>query len=363
MSHFHPGGDPRICEVIQEVRVTSQTMYMFPTIEEVRVQLMEQLFSWEAVVLTQKRIITTRYQVGLDRPVNQEYRTLLNKLPGKKSLHCAYAAVESVLSEVDAYAKEWLQYQALWDLQPDTLYGHLGEDVELWMQLLQDIKKSRATFDTSETRRSFGPVIVSYARVQTKVSVKYDSWHKDVLSKFGQLLGNEMSQFYEKISKSRSELEQQSIEAANTSDAVTLITYVQSLKRQMKSWEKSLNLYKEGQHILERQRFHFPTNWLHFDNVDGEWGALNEIVNRKDSSIQTQVASLQIKIIAEDKAIELRTSEYLQEWESGKPVEGHLVPEDALQQVQLYEAKFKRLKDERANIAKAKEALELQESG
>jgi hypothetical protein len=37
-------------------------------------------------------------------------------------------------------------------------------------------------------------------------------------------------------------LEQQSIEAASTSDAVTFITYVQSLKRKMKAWEKQVNL-------------------------------------------------------------------------------------------------------------------------
>jgi len=41
--------------------------------------------------------------------------------------------------------------------------------------------------------------------------------------------------------QSRSELEQQSIEAASTSDAVTFITYVQSLKRKMKAWEKQVS--------------------------------------------------------------------------------------------------------------------------
>jgi len=34
----------------------------------------------------------------------------------------------------------------------------------------------------------------------------------------------------------------QSIETANTSDAVGFITYVQSLKRKMKSWEKQVEV-------------------------------------------------------------------------------------------------------------------------
>lgn len=95
-------------------------------------------------------------------------------------------------------------------------------------------RKTRATFDTSDTRREFGPVIIDFAKVQSKVSLKYDSWHKDTLSKFGSLLSNKMVSFHSQISKSRSDLELQSIEAASTSDAVSFITYVQSLKRNMK---------------------------------------------------------------------------------------------------------------------------------
>ena len=131
----------------------------------------------------------------------------------------------------------------------------------------------------------------------------------------------------------------------------------------MKAWEKQVDMYKEGQRILERQRFQFPNQWLHVDNIEGEWGAFNEIIRRKDSSIQTQVASLQLKIVAEDKAVESRTNDYLGDWEKGKPVEGHLRPDEALQQLQIYEGKFSRLKDDRDNVAKAKEALELQEPG
>lgn len=62
-------------------------------------------------------------------------------------------------------------------------------------------RKSRTTFDTTETRKEFGPVVIDYTKVQSKVSLKYDSWHKEVLSKFGSLLGNDMSQFHSVVSK------------------------------------------------------------------------------------------------------------------------------------------------------------------
>ena len=42
--------------------------------------------------------------------------------------------------QVHNYVGEWLQYQSLWDLQADNLYGKLGEDINLWMKCLNDIK-------------------------------------------------------------------------------------------------------------------------------------------------------------------------------------------------------------------------------
>lgn len=358
------GGDPKIQNQIHEVRITNQTMYLYPSIEDARFQIMQQLFAWQAIVTSQIRLQSSRYQVGLDKPESGTYRNLLTKLPlGKQPLEAAYGAIETKMKDVAVYVDQWLRYQALWDLQPDNLYGKLGEDIGLWMKCLNDIKKTRTTFDTSDTRREFGPIIIDFAKVQSKVSLKYDSWHKETLGKFGTLLGHEMTSFHAQVSKSRSDLEQQSIEAASTTDAVGFITYVQSLKRKMKVWEKQVDIYREGQRILERQRFQFPSTWLHVDNIDGEWGAFNEIIKRKDTNIQTQVASLQMKIVAEDKAVETRTSDFLADWEKGKPVEGHLRPDDALQQLQMFESKFARLKEERDNVTKAKEALELQEPG
>ncbi|XP_066262863.1 dynein heavy chain, cytoplasmic isoform X3 [Euwallacea similis] len=359
-----PGGDPQIQTMIHEVRITNQTMYLYPSIEEARFQIMQQLFAWEAIVTSQLRLQSSRYQVGIDKPVTETYRNILTKLPtGSQPLNNAYNAIDSKIKEVQKYVNQWLTYQSLWDLQADTLYGQLGEDIGKWMRCLNDIKTTRATFDTSDTRREFGPIIIDFAKVQSKVSLKYDSWHKETLSKFGALLSNEMATFHTSVSKSRSDLELQSIEAASTSDAVTFITYVQHLKRSMKQWEKQVEIYREGQRILERQRFQFPTNWLHVENLEGEWGAFNEIIKRKDSSIQTQVSSLQQKIVSEDKAVETRTHDFLGDWEKSKPVEGHLRPDEALSQLQLFESKYARLKEERDNVAKAKEALELQEPG
>lgn len=79
-------------------------------------------------------------------------------------------------------------------------------------------------------------------------------------------------------------------------------------------------LYRNGQRLLEKQRFQFPPSWLYIDNIEGEWGAFNDIMRRKDSAIQQQVANLQMKIVQEDRAVESRTTDLLADWEKTKPV-------------------------------------------
>ena len=70
-----------------------------------------------------------------------------------------------------------------------------------------------------------------------------------------------------------------------------------------------------------------------------------------------------MKIISEDQAVETRSSELLFEWEKGKPVQGSTRPDVALNNLAIFEGKFSRLKEDRDNVARAKEALELMEPG
>ena len=74
--------------------------------------------------------IITCVQVGLDRPTTEVYRNLMMMIPeGNSGAIAAYSTIDEVVAQVNTYVQEWLQYQALWDLQPDHLYGQLGEDV------------------------------------------------------------------------------------------------------------------------------------------------------------------------------------------------------------------------------------------
>lgn len=99
-----PGGDPQIQIVVHEVRITNQTMYLYPSIEEARFQIMQQLFAWQAIVTSQQRLQSSRYQVGVDKPVTETYRNILTKLPtGSQPLTNAYSAIAAKIKEVSFF--------------------------------------------------------------------------------------------------------------------------------------------------------------------------------------------------------------------------------------------------------------------
>uniref|UniRef100_A0A915BJF8 Dynein heavy chain, cytoplasmic n=6 Tax=Parascaris univalens TaxID=6257 RepID=A0A915BJF8_PARUN len=354
---------PALQPIVLEMRVTSQVMYVSPSIEQARAHLLDQLLAWQSVVISQPRISSTRFQLALARDSTEAtYRDVLARLPqGQKILEQAYTAVEKVINDVADYVGEWLRYQALWDLQPDLLYERLGSDVSKWMKTLVEIRKSRSTFDTQETRKEIFPVVVDYTKVQSKVSLKYDYWHREILQKFGTSVGQEMQTFFTEISKWRRELEEQSVDSGTTSDAIQLITYVQQLKKKTKTCQEQVEEFRAAQRLLTQQRYQFPSSWLYSENIDGEWSSLSDILERKDSAIQAQVANLQSKIKEEDEMVEKRTEDVLGEWDKSKPTKGSQKPADALAALSAFEAKLNKVREDRENMVKAKGALEMAE--
>ena len=86
-----------------------------------------------------------------------------------------------------------------------------------------------------------------------------------------------------------------------------------------------LQVFRGGHKILKTQRYQFPPKWLELEMIEGEWGAFNEILKRKDAAIQSQVAPLSHKIVQESKLVEQRTTDLLNDWEKGRPVQVNMI--------------------------------------
>ncbi|KAL1836345.1 hypothetical protein VTJ49DRAFT_5263 [Mycothermus thermophilus] len=355
-----PNADvPVIKKLVHEITMRNQVIYLDPPLEYARASWFSQLHDWIGVVCNLKKIKATRYQMSISTTVFEEPR--FNDLPAEctQALLRVQTSVEKKLAEVSAYVDKWLQFQSLWDLQSEHVYDVLGDQLPRWLQLLQELRKTRQTFDTTEVSRSFGHITIDYDQVQTKVNAKYDQWQHDILIKFAARLGTRMREVHAEIDKARKDLEGQSIDATSTAQAVQFITTVQACKRQVKLWAPEVETFRQGESTLVRQRYQFPNDWLHVEQVDGSWDALNEVLARKAKVVQDQTDALRAKIIAEDKVILDKITEIAQLWSEEKPVSGTIAPDVASATLQDFEAKITRLQEESAMVAKAKEALDL----
>ncbi|KAF7365498.1 hypothetical protein MVEN_00422800 [Mycena venus] len=198
-------GNMTLKPVVHEIRIQNQVIFLDPPIEYARANWIRQLHDWLGVVCRLRRIQSSRYEIGLQMQGTSVAETNYTALR-------PFALIELKVQQLTEYVGKWLQFQSLWDLEAEYVFNRLGDSLGNWQQLLTEIKKTRSTFDTSDTQKSFGVCIIDYEQVQAKVNAKYDAWQRDILSRFGVKLGNAMKEMHAAILKARNDLEHHSIE-------------------------------------------------------------------------------------------------------------------------------------------------------
>ncbi|KAL7421138.1 dynein heavy chain [Cryptotrichosporon argae] len=347
-----------LAPLVHEIRIRNQVIYLDPPIEFARREWLGQFQDALGVVCDLDRIRSSRYEISLQVEVVENYADLLTR--SAMPLDRPLALIEAKVREVSAYVDKWLQFQSLWDLEAEVVYGRLGNNLADWGQLLSDIRQARSTFDTTDTRKDFGTCVIDYANAQSKVNAKYDAWQRELLAKYGAKLGGSMKDVYAAILNARTDLEQHSIEGSSTAQAVGFITFVQDIKRKVVRWAPEIEQFAAGQKTLERQRYAFPSDWLYVDQMQGEWSAFSEILKRKDDSIKEQVAGLQLKIVAEDQVVDRRVRDFIVEWEAGKPLQGNVKADVAINTLNVFEGRLNQLLEDYDLVCRAKEALDLE---
>ncbi|QRW27158.1 dynein heavy chain, cytoplasmic [Rhizoctonia solani] len=207
-------GNLTLKPIVHEIRIQNQVIFLDPPIEYARGIWIRQLHSWLGVVCGLRRIQSSRYEIGLQMQgamvVDTTYTGLLTRL-NESTLVRPFDLVETKVQQVKEYVAKWLQFQSLWDLEAEYVFTRLGDSLANWQQLLTEIKRTRQTFDNSDTQRSFGVCVIDYEQVQARVNAKYDSWQRDILQRFGVKLANEMKEMHAAITKARHDMEQQSM--------------------------------------------------------------------------------------------------------------------------------------------------------
>ncbi|CAF4237540.1 unnamed protein product, partial [Adineta steineri] len=237
-------------------------LVLVPPFESACEQLYNSFFDCQSVITSQKRIKNSRCHVNAEIDTEEEdliYNDLFTKFPEESnaSIGEAYDTIEQLITEAETYFQGWLKYQVLWDLEPNDVFQRLGTNVQSWFECLKDIKESRKTLDTNEAYKSFGPLIIDFSKIQTKIGVRYDNWRQDLLRKFGQIIQTVANDFHTNISEHRNNLETKSLESGTLDDSVQLMDTIETVRETQIDNEMKIKQLLEAQRLLERQRYSF----------------------------------------------------------------------------------------------------------
>ncbi|KAJ3372368.1 hypothetical protein HDU91_003796, partial [Kappamyces sp. JEL0680] len=344
--------------VVHRLKLQDQVLLLEPSLDSARAAWMARLHDCFSVITRLARIRVFTY----DRERLQQedpkafYSSLLPRLE-PQIVRAAYQSIQTIYDNARQYTSKWLEYQTLWDVDPATLFDELGDDLDLWVATIKEIKEERSVFDNTKTEEVLGPITIQYGAVQTKVNGIYDKWQRDILNQFSIRLGNSMSGFYSRIKGWRSLLERPL--AGSLDEVVDFVVLLGDLESKVLEDEALLKLFQSCQRLLERQRFSFPSHWVYFDQLAGEWSAFKEIVVKKRLLVQKQTPGLKEKALHEAEECKKRVAEFLLDWETNKPIGGDHVPQMALKSLDSYALNARVLHDRLLAVNKAQLALDI----
>lgn len=347
--------------LILEIILKNQVIAVDPPVAFAKAIWYSQLSSWLDVVTSLPRLADTRQEgltkrkdISLD-PVS--FEGVASELAD--GLRAAQSHITRKAELVQGYVFKWLQFQSLWDLQVDQIWKLLGSDLIRWLQIIREVRKARSTFDTSSTRHILTHISIDFEQVQARVMAKYDSWQRDILAKFATILSDLMIKFYNVTSTTRRDLESKSLDTYTTASAVEFITAVQAGNNLINPWRQQMALIQQGNATLVRQRYHFASDWLAIERLEGEWTSLLELLERKNKLVTDQMEALQAKINNEDIILREQIQILLNSWTVERPLDGQVSPEVALSVLQSFAQHFEQRRKDLDMVAAAKDALSL----
>lgn len=212
--------------LLHEIRLQNQLIFVEPPLETAHITLLEHMHEVIAIVCDRSIIRSSTLATATSGALAAKtFRTVLDLCSAQ--LQSLYDLVNKKMSEVYEYVSTWLHFQSLWNLQTENVANTLGDDLQKWIQLHQEMRTARSTFETSDSMKHFGLISVSFEHVLNKVNARYDVLQNDLLKQFVSKVGTRTSDALAAIEQARKELEGSSLDVASTLRAVKFITIVQ----------------------------------------------------------------------------------------------------------------------------------------
>ena len=364
---------------IHEIKIRDRQLVMDPTVQEMRSYWYKKLNGIVSIICGQKKIESTKYDKGTrakNALVNDEideapnFRDALKKI-NQDIMFKANQTIEGAIKNASSYVSI-SGCQALWNVDFNKLYEKLQGNVPKWHFCLGELQNLiKRNFDSAETVKHFGAVVIDYQKAQDQVNNRFNSLQEGIIKKLYEDVSKNMSTFYKTLTNAKSELEIVSLDNPNI-DVTIFITEIQEKKRLSVKWEKEIeDVYEQGVNILKKKYPIQMKNTLNIDNLRGAWGNFKQILAKKVKLMDDEMDRLREKVISEEKVVNKKIEETKKEWiimkeqrfihdEEGQDVDNSFPDiQNILNFLSIIEGKAIKLKNDWKRVCKAKELLDM----
>ena len=113
-------------KMVLDIKLQNYTIILEPTLAEARAYWYKQLHNQVEVICGLERVDTTRSNLAGEK----SYKNLLLKMGEKFNIRQAYEALEKVFGDAVEYFDTWKSYQALWDIDLESVFNQLGDNID-----------------------------------------------------------------------------------------------------------------------------------------------------------------------------------------------------------------------------------------
>lgn len=340
-----------------EIHVKGKQVSITPSVQNARSYWLHHLLSQINFITTQKCIRVDVYtQIASAEKKETTFSYIVQKIP-TAILHGAYSALNETVREAEEYAKTWISYQALWDIDINYLYKTLGNNLNSWMGVLSEMRQGRNTFDNSQFEKNFGPIVIDYKNVQMKINYMYDNLQQSILDEFARNFVDETKKFFETINTMRSKLEK--LNFASPKEMVENISSINMCKENLDSWESSISTFADNEKMLMANKHRFPDGYKNVSAIQKEWSRFKQVYQSKSNMFEGNNQEVQNMILKEEEGLMEKVKQVESLWNDKKPFGADLNPKEALEVLNQLENTIKDNKDSIIKLNQAKEMLKL----
>lgn len=284
------------------------------------------------------------------------------------NLELVMAAIDSQYQLATDHFGKWLQVQNMLAIDlgedhffRDPQYAEESNDLDQWIRFIHKVIESHNLVHGLTTVHSVGKRLeISFSGIQSRVIFQFDAFYGQVLEKFMLFIQASTSMLLRELMNDQKFLSSQFRIDLDASNAIQNVDSLCSLIEKNKNRQSLVIRISTCQTLLHRRRVSLSPDWIYVEQLDSKIGNVNTLIEVCEHKINDQIDVLRLNVQSESERCQSVTRELTSEWKSKKPITAHLLPNEALSTLAVFQTRCSEIKNKLSSIERVANFLKFQ---